>query len=240
MNSFIDNYALRARLYPVILLFLPLIICGISVSFAFNDYRYVSLSVLLTGTLTYLCSQLGRDRGKRKEPKLWAIWGGAPTVQLLSYRNNHIDINTKWRYHSKLLVMCPVDTKPDEILEIIDPHRVNQVYISWTKYLISQTRDVNKFNVLLKENTSYGFRRNTWGLKSFGIMSCIVMFALNYISYMMTIHPPNVYEFPNSFFYSSVAILLLLVFWVFVVTKNWVRVTAFAYAERLLESTEHL
>lgn len=33
---------------------------------------------------------------------------------------------------------------------------------------------------------------------------------------------------------------LVLLFWFFIVTKNWIKLTAYAYAERLIESVNEL
>jgi hypothetical protein len=65
----------------------------------------------------------------------------------LRWSNTRLDNNTKKRYHQELQRVCPVPTPPDEIIEAASPTEADSVYQSWTKYLISQTRD--------KKNTPY-------------------------------------------------------------------------------------
>lgn len=234
----IDNYSLKARFYPVVILFMPLAITGIFYSFEFKSLTHLFTSVSVVGALTYLFSQMGRDQGKKKEAALWAHWGGCPSVQLLRIRDIHIDSNTKKRIHTKLNQLCPPDSLYTTDLERSDPTIADEVYLSWTKFLISQTRDAKVFSLLLKENTSYGFRRNLWGLKPFALSILFVIFVCNYLFWSQYLESWNPMTFPVTFFYSSVALFVMLLFWLFVITKKWIKIPAFAYAERLLEATE--
>ena len=45
---------------------------------------------------------------------------------------------------------------------------------------------------------------------------------------------------PTNDIYPYLAFLALGLFWIFVVKKNWVKLTAFAYAERLFETIEEI
>jgi hypothetical protein len=105
-----------------------------------------------------------------------------------------------------------------------------------TKYLITQTR-WQEISFIVKVNTSYGFRRNLWGLKSFAL-SIIAIIIGNYFFWNYKLNVADPLAFPNSFAYSSIALLVFLLFWVFVVSKRWVKVPAFSYAERLCETID--
>ena len=83
-----DLYSLKARFYPVIILFFPIVIIGVAYSLEFEKFFALLSSMGVVGALTYLFSQLGRDRGKLKEADLWTSWGGAPSTQLLRLRDN--------------------------------------------------------------------------------------------------------------------------------------------------------
>ena len=235
-----DTYTLKARLYPIIILFFPIIIVGVSYSFQFESFLYFFYSVGVVSALTYLFSQLGRDQGKQKERALWESWGGAPTTQLLRLTNNRIDKFTKARYHKKLQSLCPVETAPNLELEEQSPTSADEIYVAWTKYLLSHTRDVKAFPLLLKENTSYGFRRNLWGLKPHGLILTLVIGIANYLFWAISLGSYNPLSFPVTFEYSTLLLSLILFFWLIVVTRNWIKVTAFSYAERLCEASEQL
>lgn len=235
-----DNYALKARYYPVVILFFPIVLIGIIYSFEFNSTLQAFTSIGAVGAFTYLFSQLGRDRGKLKENALWKSWGGSPSVQLLRLRNDRLDYITKQRYHKKLQVLCPGEITPSIEIEEDNPVVADQVYFAWTKYLISQTRDVKKFSLLYKDNVSYGFRRNLWGLKSLAILILILLIGGNYLFWAVRLQEFNPMAFPLGFRYTAISLTIFLFFWVFVVTKEWIKVPAFSYAERLCESVEVL
>lgn len=235
-----DNYSLKARYFPVIIFLFPIAVIGFFYSLQFDSIFHFMASLGVVGALTYLFSQLGRDQGKLKEPSLWESWGGMPSIQLLRLRDPHFDKYTKQRYHQKLQTLCPVPSVPDAGMENNDLQAADDVYHSWTKYLISQTRDTKKFTLLYKENVSYGFRRNLWGLRPLALAFSICLLIANYFFFALTLGTFNPGAFPNSFIYSSMSLLLIILFWLFVVTKRWVRLVAFSYAERLCECTDNL
>ena len=235
-----DNYTLKARFYPVIILFFPLILLGVFYSFEFKTAIHLMSSLGLVGALIYLFSQLGRDSGKLKEPALWQSWGGSPSTQILRLKNTIIDQHTKKRYHQKLQSLCPISVPPDINMESVEPERADEIYRAWTKYLISQTRDAQKFSLLLKDNISYGFRRNLWGLKRYAIISIISMILINYLVWGIKNKTYNPLLFSESFIYSSCALIMILLFWIIAIKASWVKMPAFSYAERLCEATESL
>jgi hypothetical protein len=235
-----DNYTLKARFYPVIILFLPIVITGIFYSFEFKSLNQLLTSAAIVGALTYLFSQLGRDQGKKKEPALWKTWGGSPSVQILRLRDQHLNKHTKQRYHQKLQSLFPVDEIPNIDMETNDSIGADEVYKAWSQYLISQTRDGKKFSLLLKDNISYGFRRNLWGLKLHGIILTSSLIIGNYLFEVIKNKSWNPFDFTNVFQYSSFVLVAILLFWLFVVTKQWIKIVAFSYAERLLESVENI
>ncbi|PZR05032.1 MAG: hypothetical protein DI539_25210, partial [Flavobacterium psychrophilum] len=117
----LDTYSLKARFYPVVILFFPLIIIGVSYSLHYENLIHVGSSLGLFGVLMYLFSQLGRDQGKMKENDLWNSWGGALTTQVLRCDNLLIDKHTRKRYHKKLQELCPIDEAPIADHEIENP-----------------------------------------------------------------------------------------------------------------------
>ena len=235
-----DNYTLKARYFPVIIFLFPIVVIGVFYSLQFNSIFHLLTSLGVVGALTYLFSQLGRDKGKLKEPSLWKDWGGMPSIQLLRLRDPRFDKHTKQRYHQKLQILCPVTSVPDTGMESNDPQAADDVYNAWTKYLISQSRDNKKFSLLYKENVSYGFRRNLWGLRSQALILSLSLLIANYLFWAFTFNNFNPQAFPNSFIYSSICILIIILFWLFIVTKGWIKMVAFSYAERLCECADNL
>lgn len=233
-----DSYTLKARYYPVVILFLPIVLMGIAYSFEFLTVVHFLSSVGIAGALTYLFSQLGRDRGKEKEADLWKNWGGPPTTQLFRLNNSRIDPHTKNRYHAKMRTLCPTLIIPDIILETTEPATVDEVYRAWTKFLLSKTRDTKTYTLLFRENTSYGFRRNLWGLKRTAITIIILSLVANYIYWIISLNTFNPINFPKGFMYTTIVLTGLLLFWIFIVNRVWIKPVAFSYGERLIEAID--
>jgi CHASE2 domain-containing sensor protein len=83
------------------------------------------------------------------------------------------------------------------------------------------------------ENAEYGFRRNTLGLKPIAILVAIGIGVLSLVLAAIDSWPPG-------FVVPAVVSVLALVFWVWVVTPDWVRSAAETYAARLMEAVETL
>jgi len=75
VGSIFDPYDRKARLYPALLVMLVPVVALTLVAPVFSSQLagLASLSVALGGLM--LLSSLGREWGKRKEPKLFEIWG---------------------------------------------------------------------------------------------------------------------------------------------------------------------
>ncbi len=238
----IDTFERKARLYPVLLLVAPIavtIVAILSVQLSVVG----SLCAALIGLLiecggAFFLSQLARDAGKRKEKKLFEKWGGMPSVAIFRHCDTRLDAITKGRYHKKLATLVKGARPPSVTGEQSGPDDADQVYAAWSTYLRVNTRDTKKYRLLYEENISYGFRRNTWGLRPVGIVTNIVcFFALatwSYIAYQST------HEISTKVVGAAICILVLLLLWIFRFSSSWVRTAADAYAARLAEAVDTL
>ena len=234
----LDKYSLKARLYPAFIVLLPAFIVSLYYITDFEKYYHYATALISVGLFTYLLAQLGRDKGKTKEVKLFAYWGGKPTTLIFRHSDNFIDGVTKKRYH-KLLEEKIVDINiPTPEQEQIDIKFADQVYESCTKYLISKTRDTKKFPLIFKENISYGFRRNLWGMKMWALVLLSILIIIHF--YFITDGFTAKIELKNKDIFLFVFFGIMLLFWFFIVTKNWIKLTAYAYAERLIEAVNEL
>lgn len=244
MNKFKNkmklNYSLSARTYPVLIVLIPIIIGGIYFSINLSSFYLFLTSMGAFGAFSFLLTQLGRDLGKKKEPKLWKEWGGTPSVQILRHRNDRIDEFTKKRYHTRLFELCPTEVVPTVDLEQNNPDLTDNLYLTWTKFMISNTRDTIKYNLLFKENVNYGFRRNLWGLKPIAISLIVIVFSILTVNVFCDYNNTNIESWPKEYFISVFLLIVLFLFWIGVITKNWIKQVAFAYAERLFELTEEI
>ena len=238
-----DPYERHARLYPALLVFLPV---GLTAFFLYG--AHVSLMVSAVGLLAgcgvlFWIAGLVRDAGKKREPGLFDLWGGKPTTQLLRHRNSMFDVVTKKRYHAAISKAINL-AMPTSEQEANDPAFADQAYASATKWLLERTRDPIRFALLLKENYSYGFHRNMLGARWLGIV--VALGAILWITVDMVAGPSAsslssfsaLLAIPATHKVSIAGSAVLLLLWVFGVNAERVRSAAFAYAERLLATCE--
>lgn len=233
-----DAYTWRARIIPVFVVIFPL---AVAVSLWAPGLALIGRlagMLLVPFGVAMLMSQIGRDLGKRREPRLWGKWGGAPTTQLLRHGNDKANPVIRERYHKRLAALQPDLTLPTAEEEAGDAARADHAYEACVRYLITRTRDRKRFPLLFGENVNYGFRRNLWGMKPFGALfslaglaACGLYLRLYWESFRLVSAEGAAGAAIN---------LALILFWLFWVTPSWVRIAGDAYAERLLETCEEL
>ena len=236
-QQLLDAYTIQARLSPALFVILPI---GIAIV-AWFPQKFTGWG-LLVGLATscgtaLLLAEFGRDSGKRKEPDLFALWGGTPTTQLLRHKDPRIDAYTKQRYHSTLarLTGLPLPTEQEEA---DDPEDAERKYESCVRYLRETTsKDKARFHRVFKELVSYGLRRNLWGMKPLGLTAAAIGIVATIPTIALTwgripdAPAPVVALILNGLFFVG---------WIAWITPDWVRVTAFSYAERLLAACDDL
>jgi hypothetical protein len=242
-----DPYDRQARLYPALLCLLPLL--------ALIALLYAPYVSALTGVVTmaiscgglFLMTNICREMGKRLEEKLFREWGGKPTTQLLRHRDNAIDSVTKRRYHSFLAAKINA-VFPDAEQERSEPAAADEVYQSGARWLLDHTRpDAGKqFDLLFRENISYGFRRNALGVRPLAIVIAFgcLLWALA--------KERNLFGTGSAFDLSALTRLsptatasltlstAMLLVWVFFFTKKSLRTSAFSFAQTLLRTCDTL
>ena len=242
-----DQYVLRTRTSPTLFVALPL---GVLL-FVWLPGGSLPLAAILAlfGTAggTALADQMGRDRGSRKQPELWSRWGGAPTTRLLRFRDSPNRTNLD-RWRSRLKKLAGHDL-PSESEEATDPEGSDERYEAAVTVLRSATRDKSKFPLVFTENCNYGFRRNLWGMKPYGLTVAIVSTMCCWTLVVVAGDLLSVGTWNADLAKSpDPALVMRLVgatvntavtaVWAFVVRPGWVRPVAEAYAQRLFEALD--
>jgi hypothetical protein len=243
--NILDTYDRRARLYPALLVIAPVAVLVACISGAYRSLASTSVTVLVACGAAYLLARVARDAGKRIEIRLFRTWGGAPTTQLLRHRDPHIDQHTKSRYHA-VLSSALGKALPTAAEEAADPTAADDLYRAATQWLIGQTRDQKRYSLLFKENIAYGFHRNMLGLRPAGLLVSVGSIAITAASARsFSIHPP--YLGPEALGSISPAIVVALVgsigmlcIWAFFASQSAVKMSAYAYAARLLECCDEI
>jgi hypothetical protein len=241
----VDPYDRAARLFPGLLVVLPLSTLLICLYGSGHPWASTSVSVLGLSGVGYALGRASRDAGKRVQERLYKKWGGAPTTQLLRHRDTGLDRYTKERYHAVLSKMLGKQL-PTVEAEMAAPDVADELYYAATALLISRTRDTKAFPLVFKENIAYGFQRNSYGIRWFGISTaCVCMLWILVHAHVVfsaqqtfsadairSIRPPETLSLAIS--------IAALTFWAMFPTEAAVKRTAFAYTERLLESCDKL
>ena len=231
LNLF-DHYSLRARLQPALITLLPMAL-GV---FAWSDpgARWMTAlwTTLGTSGATYLLAIMARNRGKATEPALWNSWGGAPTTQLLRHSGpTNPVLRAQWHESLANLLRRPLPTAGEEAA---DPAGADTVYAAVTRLLINERRDKKAYPLIYNENVNYGFCRNLDAQRAVGIGASIAGVVASLATGIHFSAGAKVLVLP---WVCSAISFLLLLSWAFIFTATWVKVPAFAYAERLLESS---
>lgn len=178
-----------------------------------------------------------RWAGRRAEKQLYSSWGGRPTTIMLRHRDSEIDSITKRRYHDFLARNISGWVAPSAGEEAEKPEIADQAYDSAVRWLLEHTRDKNQYAMLFKENISYGFRRNCYGIKWLAV-------AMAWLPVLLVIGDAfigevSVLSLESPTLWVSMFLSLGLFFWwAFVVNAQWVKDAAEAYALRLLSACE--
>jgi hypothetical protein len=235
MHAFPDLYTIRARVLPASLAGLPLGLVAFPwITTALDTLSSLGITAAMTLGLTLVMAQIGRDAGKRREQDLYRQWGGAPTTRLLRHREANNDLMVE-RRGGQLAALTGLHI-PSPAEEAADLPAADAVYEACVVYLRESTRDRKKFPLVFEENCSYGFRRNTWGLKPYAVTISIAVLlgAIAHVAFSWQ------HGVPALGIAVAFAASLSLAFWIFGVTAEWVRLAAEAYAERLLGTCELL
>jgi len=224
-----DEYDLRARIFPALVVSLPVVACVYTVIPAARSMTGFGLGGLLEASALYFIARIARDKGAKAQKRLFKEWGGLPSTLFLRHRDGTIDPLTKARYKVCLAKLTGLEF-PSESAEEALPDVADSTYASSVKALLEQRRD-KKFRLIFLENCNYGFMRNLFGLRAIGLLLAVSTLSADaYRFYLKGSAAPLLI----SLVVSGVMLFLLM----FGVSKHAVRRSADAYAHALLRSCE--
>jgi hypothetical protein len=172
MNA-LDRYEVRARLLPVLVSVIPLLV---SIFLCFPSLRDLISSTALLGLvagLSPVLAEVARTRGKALETR---IRSSSESATLLSWKNDELSA-VKSEIRSELARRFPEVQWPSQQQEIEDGASAHKTYTTTVVRLFPSFRDPERYPLVHAELTSYGFRRNLMGLKPLAV-SCSVLGAL--------------------------------------------------------------
>jgi hypothetical protein len=236
MGATSDGYTVTARIAPALLATAPAICLGLA---ALPLMPGVSkLWSLLGAAVTTFAALAARRAGNRVQPQLWERWGGAPTVRRLRYRDNSAASEITRRHREVERVLGGGLVLPSEADESSNPASADAEYGAAMRRLIDRVRGSPDFALLNTENHNYGFARNLYGLKRFGLICCAVILV---VSVGMGVVLGQTQSWSNAAPLLAPALITIIagILWR-QVDPDFVRPSADAYADRLIETLDKL
>ena len=105
-----DQYDLRARIYPALIVSLPVLSLAFSLPAAKkNPWGAAGIGSLLEIAVLYFLGRIARDRGFKLQSRLYDRWGGKPTTRIMRSDNYLMDPTTKARLKASIRTLCRVE-----------------------------------------------------------------------------------------------------------------------------------
>lgn len=236
LDNLFDRYQLMARQRPAFLMLFPLIVAAVVQFPALQSWWATLLTVGGGCGVALALAEFAQAAGAKLQPALWASWGGSPSEAMLRLGDQRVDMATKGRYRAFLERRVPDLRFPAAADEAATPTLADVACASASRWLRAQTRDKKKFELLLQQNISYGFRRNCLGLRLYGVSSSIAaVVALGIGRHWW----PDVAN-PSAAIVAGLVAIAMLYFWIAVVRPGWVKIAAEAYGFELLAACDAL
>ena len=227
-TSLFHEYGRQAQVSPALLVVLPLLLTSLAVlpGAALPKETVITLAFGL-GVL-YWMANIARQAGKRAETTLFP--GGLPGKEWLRHRDATLEAPTKHRYKRFLSERIPdiEFLSPED--ESADPERADEAYASALRWLVENTRDNARVR---QELIAYGFRRNLYGLRwwGIGVATITAVAAAAILLWRQGLSAPA--EAPEALAAIAISGCILPALWLGTVTPAWVRSAADSYARAL-------
>jgi hypothetical protein len=230
----LDVYTRGARLAPAYLVFSPVVVFVVALWLGTSDW-WSKLGGALAGCgAPIIAAEWARSGGRGKQEALWAKWGGPPTTKLLRFAEGGSAAAVNQRHQDVERVTG--SKLPTAAEESADPKTADEKYATAVTSLRAKTE---KEELVLRENTLYGFRRNLWERKPFGIAVAAVILLAS-VGLLIAAAVGHAWgSWPAAAVVAGFAALALLV-WLTMVDEDWVHEAADAYPERLMQTATRL
>ncbi len=233
--DFLDTYSMKARLFPALIAVLPAFVLFLLAGSWKDPGLPEVMTALGIGVLFYAMADLARRAGRRVQRKLFKESGGFPANPELSYLDTTLDSGTKDRFRNFLATQIG-KTAPTRKSEVADPAAASQFYGECYNFLRNNTYDTERFRVLFNENISYGFRRNLYGLKLYGI--AINLLAVLAAYWLYRYQPAFAALSQGQIFIQGGFAFLHAMYFIFAVSKGSVVDASKSYARQLIMSCD--
>jgi hypothetical protein len=185
-NNIMDAYDLQARHAPFVFTLLPAVLVAIAMVPALGQTKVATGSIvfIILAAIPLVGTRIARSAGRARQNALYAAWAGMPTTAMLRYRDTRLNPQTKRIFRERLGRLGASFPIPDEDEEQHDPDGAD-VKIGAAMDEIRRRAKAKGIKAVHRENINYGAARNAYGLKPFGLATCLISAMVLMISIAM-------------------------------------------------------
>jgi len=162
IEKFIDEYEVKARLAPGVIVALPALIDAIYLVPALSSWPVFTAGGIIALVLLYGLGHIIRAEGQQLEPALWKQWGGPPSTRLMRSNDRFFGAELKNSIRAALTQEFGV-TLPTPAEEKKDPAGADKAIADAFGRVRGFLRRSDPTGVWQKNNIEYGFCRNLLG-----------------------------------------------------------------------------
>ncbi len=233
MNDFYDEYDLKARLVPVVVLISPILISLYMYVDLIREFSTTVIVLIVTFSFSNIIMVYIRYMSKKNKSHVKRD----KVVEYLKPNNTVVNSITKKRIY---IYLASVDSSFDVLHNLFENNdlknknskeamKLDTACHSALNWIKENTRDLP---IVKKENIYYGLFRNLHSIKSIGIFISIVSLFLNIFFSFSTVN--NACQITSTFITTMLFSIISIVVWIFVVTEKLVDFCACNYAEALI------
>jgi len=223
--KWLEPYAAYARLVPALLAIAPAFNIVVALGRWQSPLVSTVASLVLAIGVPIMLEDSVREIGVATEKRLWRRWGGSPTSQLLGKPGataTDESVRARW---------CEVlgNATGAPLAELDNPEERATKIEMMTRWARESTRDHDR---LLAENKRYGYQRNLFALRKYGMAMAAVFGGLSILLVLGRDGLSSAHQ--GCVILAAVA---GLGFWLVVPAERRVRVAGFRYANALFDAS---
>lgn len=162
IEKFIDEYELKARIAPGLIVVLPALVDLIYLVPVLGNWPVFAAGGIITLVLLYGLGHVIRAEGQQLEPELWKQWGGPPSTRLMRSNDTFFGAELKNAIRSAVTQEFSI-TLPTPVEEKKDPSGSDKEIADAFGRVRGFLRRSDPAGVWQKNNIEYGFCRNLLG-----------------------------------------------------------------------------
>ena len=164
IEKLLDEYELKARVAPGVILILPVLVDAAYAVPALSNWPIFAAGGICCLALLYGLGHVVRARGKAIENDLWISWDGPPSTRFMRDRDRFFDASLKTSIKAAVSHRFSVSLL-SKAEESSDPGRADRVIADAFRRVREFLRKHDSGGLWNKNNADYGFCRNLLGCR---------------------------------------------------------------------------